>query len=169
MRFLTPINLIPSSTQFKVTRKYYKGHTVTTDYTDISASTTRCLPDPMTDNELTYEIRGAIFDVYNTLGPGLLESVYEEALTFELQQRGLEVIRQMEVPIMYKDNELKTPLRLDILVENQVIVELKSVEEMKPVFAKQLLTYLRLLNKHVGLLVNFNTHNLRESIKRIVN
>lgn len=123
----------------------------------------------MTDNELTYEIRGAIFDVYNALGPGLLESVYEEALTFELQQRGLEVIRQMEVPIMYKDNELKTPLRLDILVENQVIVELKSVEEMKPVFAKQLLTYLKLLNKHVGLLVNFNTHNLRESIKRIVN
>lgn len=123
----------------------------------------------MTDNELTYEIRGAIFDVYNTLGPGLLESVYEEALTFELQQRGLEVVRQMEVLIMYKDNELKTPLRLDILVENQVIVELKSVEEMKPVFAKQLLTYLRLLNKHVGLLVNFNTHNLRESIKRIVN
>ena len=123
----------------------------------------------MTDNELTYEIRGAIFDVYNTLGPGLLESVYEEALTFELRQRGLEVVRQMEVPIMYKDNELKTPLRLDILVENQVIFELKSVEEMKPVFAKQLLTYLRLLNKHVGLLVNFNTHNLRESIKRIVN
>ena len=123
----------------------------------------------MTDDELTYEIRGAIFDVYNTLGPGLLESVYEEALTFELQQRGLEVIRQMEVPIMYKDNELKTPLRLDILVENQVIVELKSVEEMNPVFAKQLLTYLRLLDKHVGLLVNFNTHNLRESIKRIVN
>lgn len=123
----------------------------------------------MTDNELTYEIRGAIFDVYNTLGPGLLESVYEEALTFELQQRGLEVTRQMEVPIMYKENELKTPLRLDILVENQVIVELKSVEEMKPVFAKQLLTYLRLLDKHVGLLVNFNTHNLRESIKRIVN
>ena len=121
----------------------------------------------MTDNELTYEIRGAIFDVYNTLGPGLLESVYEEALTFELQQRGLEVIRQMEVPIMYKDNELKTPLRLDILVENQVIVELKSVEEMKPVFAKQLLTYLRLLDKHVGLLVNFNTHNLCLTLKKV--
>ena len=154
---------------FEVTQNYYKGHTDITDYTDIIAPTARCLPEPMTDNELTYEIRGAIFDVYNTLGPGLLESVYEEALTFELQQRGLEVIRQMEVPIMYKDNELKTPLRLDILVENQVIVELKSVEEMKPVFAKQLLTYLRLLDKHVGLLVNFNTHNLRESIKRIVN
>ena len=123
----------------------------------------------MTDNELTYEIRGAIFDVYNALGPGLLESVYEEALVYELQQRGLKVDRQMEVPIIYKGSELKTPLRLDILVENQIIVELKFVEEMKPVFAKQLLTYLRLLDKHVGLLVNFNTNNLRESIKRIVN
>ena len=123
----------------------------------------------MTDNELTYEIRGAIFDVYNELGPGLLESVYEEALAFELQERGLEVARQVEVPIRYKGNELKTPLRLDIMVNNQVIVELKSIEEMKPVFSKQLLTYLKLMDKHVGLLVNFNTSNLRESIKRIVN
>lgn len=123
----------------------------------------------MTDNELTYEIRGAIFDVYNELGPGLLESVYEEALVFELKERGLNVSRQVEVPVVYKGNELKTPLRLDLLVNNQVIVELKSVEEMKPVFAKQLLTYLILLDKHVGLLVNFNTSNLRENIKRIVN
>lgn len=123
----------------------------------------------MTDNELTYEIRGAIFDVYNELGPGLLESVYEEALVFELQERGLKVDRQLEVPIIYKDCELKTSLRLDLLVNNQVIVELKSVEEMRPVFAKQLLTYLRLMDKRVGLLVNFNTSNIREGIKRIVN
>ncbi len=123
----------------------------------------------MTDNELTYEIRGAIFDVYNELGPGLLESVYEEALAYELKERGLDVDRQVEVPIIYKGNELKTPLRLDLLVNDQVIVELKSVEEMKPVFAKQLLTYLKLMDKRVGLLVNFNTSNLRESIKRIVN
>lgn len=123
----------------------------------------------MTDNELTYQIRGAIFDVYNELGPGLLESVYEEALVFELKERGLEVERQVEVPIQYKGNELKTPLRLDLLIENQVIVELKSVEEMKPVFAKQLLTYLRLLDKRVGLLVNFSSNNIREGIKRIVN
>ena len=123
----------------------------------------------MTDNELTYEIRGAIFDVYNSLGPGLLESVYEEALVFELEQRGLTVTRQMDVPILYKGNELKTPLRLDLLVNEQVIVELKSVEEMKPVFAKQLLTYLRLLDKRVGLLVNFNADNLKSSIKRIAN
>ena len=122
----------------------------------------------MTDNELTYEIRGAIFDVYNELGPGLLESVYEEALAFELQERGLEVVRQMEVPILYKGNELKTPLRLDLLVNDRVIVELKSVEDMRPVFTKQLLTYLKLLDKHIGILVNFNTNNLRDSIKRYV-
>lgn len=123
----------------------------------------------MTDNELTYEIRGAIFAVYNELGPGLLESVYEEVLVYELKQRGLDVARQVEVPIIYKGSELKTPLRLDLLVNDQVIVELKSVEEMKSVFAKQLLTYLKLMDKRVGLLVNFNTNNLRESIKRIVN
>ena len=123
----------------------------------------------MTINELTYEIRGAIFDVYNTLGPGLLESVYEEALAFELQERGLEVARQVEVPIVYKGNELKTALRLDLMVNNQVIVELKSVEEMKPVFGKQLLTYLRLMDKRLGLLVNFNTSNIRDGIKRVAN
>ncbi len=123
----------------------------------------------MTNNELTYEIRGAIFDVYNELGPGLLESVYEEALVFELKERGLKVERQMEVPIRYKGNEFKTPLRLDLLIENTIIVELKSVEEMKPVFAKQLLTYLRLLDKRIGLLVNFSSNNIREGIIRIAN
>jgi len=123
----------------------------------------------MTNNELTYEIRGAIFDVYNELGPGLLESVYEEALVFELKERGLKVERQVEVPVRYKGNELKTPLRLDLLIENTIIVELKSVEEMKPVFAKQLLTYLSLLDKRVGLLVNFSAVNMQEGIQRIVN
>lgn len=118
---------------------------------------------------MTYQIRGAIFDVYNTLGPGLLESVYEEALVFELQQRGLKVERQVEVPIRYKGQDLKTALRLDLLIENTIIVELKSVEEMKPVFAKQLLTYLRLLDKRVGLLVNFSSNNIREGIIRIAN
>ena len=123
----------------------------------------------MTDNELTYQIRGAIFDVYNELGPGLLESVYEETLVFDLQERGLKVERQVEVPIRYKGNELKTPLRLDLLIENTIVVELKSVEDMKPVFAKQLLTYLRLLDKRVGLLVNFSAVNMQEGIQRIVN
>ena len=122
----------------------------------------------MTENDLTYQIRGAIYDVYKELGPGLLESVYEEALTFELEQRGLQVQRQLQVPITYKGNVLKTELRLDLLVENQVIVELKSVEEMKKVFSKQLLTYLRLMDKKVGLLVNFNTDNILNSIVRVV-
>jgi len=123
----------------------------------------------MTDNEITYEIRGAIYDVYKALGPGLLESVYEEALVFELVQRGLVVERQKQVPIMYKGNVLKSDLRLDLIVNNSVIVELKSVEEMKKVFAKQLLTYLRLMNKKIGLLVNFNTDNILTSIERVVN
>ena len=123
----------------------------------------------MTQNDITFEIRGAIYDVYKSLGPGLLESVYEEALVFELEQRGLKVERQKQVPIIYKDHELKTDLRLDLLVEDAIIVELKSVEEMKPVFAKQLLTYLRLMNKSIGLLVNFNTSNILTPITRIVN
>ncbi len=123
----------------------------------------------MTDDELTYEIRGAIFDVYNELGPGLLESVYEETLYFELQDRGLKVSRQVEVPIYYKGQKLESVLKLDILVDNQVIVELKSVEELKPVHVKQLLTYLKLTNKKVGLLVNFNSYDLKENIRRIVN
>ncbi len=123
----------------------------------------------MTTDEITYEIRGAIYDVYKALGPGLLESVYEEALCFELEQRGLKVERQKQVPIVYKGNLLETELRLDVLVEDKVIVELKSVEEMKKVFAKQLLTYLRLMDKKVGLLVNFNTDNILNAMKRIVN
>ncbi len=123
----------------------------------------------MTDNDLTYQIRGAIYDVYKALGPGLLESVYEEALCFELEQRGLKIERQKPVPVTYKGNTLKTELRLDILVEDKVVIELKSVEEIKKVFTKQLLTYLRLTNKKIGILVNFNTVNIFTSITRIVN
>lgn len=123
----------------------------------------------MTLDEITYEIRGAIYDVYKALGPGLLESVYEEALCFELEQHGLTVERQKQVPINYKGNVLKTELRLDILVEDTVIVELKAVEEMKKVFIKQLLTYLRLLDKKVGLLVNFNTDDILTAITRVAN
>lgn len=122
----------------------------------------------MTDNELTYQIRGAIFEVYNELGPGLLESIYEEALCYELAQKGLKVERQKSVPIIYKDKELKADLRLDILVEDQIIVELKSVEEMRPVFFKQLKTYLRLMNKKLGLLVNFGEYDMRDGIHRVV-
>ena len=123
----------------------------------------------MTDNEITHEIRGAIYDVYKNLGPGLLESVYEEALVYELEKRGLKVERQKEVPINYDGHVLKTQLRLDLLVEDRVIVELKSVKEMQDVFWKQTRTYLRLLNLKVGILVNFNTDNiLDDSIHRVV-
>ncbi len=124
----------------------------------------------MTDNEITYEIRGAIYDVYKNLGPGLLESVYEEALVYELEKRGLKVERQKEVPINYDGHILKTQLRLDLLVEDRVIVELKSVKEMQDVFWKQTRTYLRLLDLKVGILVNFNTDNiLDDSIHRVIN
>ena len=122
----------------------------------------------MTENEITYQIRGAVFDVYNELGPGLLESVYEEALAFELERRGLKVERQRTVPIKYKGKVLKTDLRLDIIVEDLIIVELKSVEEMKPVFYKQTKTYLKLLNKHLALLVNFGENNIADGIHRII-
>ena len=122
----------------------------------------------MTENELTYQIRGAIWDVYNDLGPGLLESVYEEALCYELQQRGLKVERQKEVPVIYKGNVLKTDLRLDLMVEDMVIVELKSVEELKPVFYKQTKTYLKLLKKRIGLLVNFGEYDMKDGIHRII-
>ena len=124
----------------------------------------------MTVNQISYQIRGAVYDVYKALGPGLLESVYEEALVFELQQRGLRVEQQKQVPIIYKGNVLKTDLRLDLLVEDQVIVELKSVAEMKDVFYKQLLTYLRLSDKRLGLLVNFNVDDILDgAITRVAN
>ena len=124
----------------------------------------------MTDNEITYQIRGAIYDVYKNLGPGLLESVYEEAMVYELQKRGLTVERQKEVPIHYDGHILKTQLRLDLLVEGRVVVELKSVKEMQDVFWKQTRTYLRLMGLEVGILVNFNTEDILDnSIHRIIN
>ena len=108
--------------------------------------------------------------MYKNLGPGLLESVYEEAMVYELQKRGLKVERQKEVPIHYDGHILKTQLRLDLLVEGRIIVELKSVKEMQDVFWKQTRTYLRLLGLQVGILANFNTDDiLDDSIHRIYN
>jgi len=123
----------------------------------------------MTLNDITYQIRGAIFEVYNHLGPGLLESVYEEALIYELTLRGLSVKRQQLVPISYKGQLLHSELRIDLLVNEQVIIELKSVLEMKDVFFKQTLSYLRLSHLHLAILVNFNTDNINESIYRVIN
>jgi len=124
----------------------------------------------MNENEISFQIRGAIYDVYKKLGPGLLESVYEEALAYELKKRGLRVERQKEVPILYDGILLSTPLKIDLLVENKVIIELKSVMEIKDLFFKQTKTYLRLTGLRLGILVNFNTSDiLKDSIHRIVN
>ena len=122
----------------------------------------------MNQNELSYQIRGAIFEVYNTLGPGLLESVYEEALCFELTQRGLKYERQKSVPLVYKGQELQSDLRLDILVEDEVVIELKAVDKIQSVFFKQLKTYLRLTGKHLGILVNFSSYDLKSEIHRVI-
>ena len=123
----------------------------------------------MTENEISYIIRGAIYKVYDELGPGLLESVYEQALIQELKLNDIPVESQVEIKVNYKGINISDNLRLDLLVDDSVIVELKSVEELKPIHHKQLLTYLRLMNKKVGLLINFNTDNLMDGIKRIVN
>ena len=123
----------------------------------------------MTENDISYKIRGAIFKVYNNLGPGLLESVYEAALKYELSKEDLEVESQVEVPVIYENIRLELGFRLDLLVNNKVIIEIKSVEKLAPVFHKQLLTYLKLTDKRLGILVNFNSENISESIIRIAN
>ena len=108
-------------------------------------------------------------EVYNTLGPGLLEAAYEKALIHELELNGLSVASQVPVEMNYKGVNLGEGLRLDLLVEDSIIIELKSVEELKPVHYKQLLTYLKLMDKRIGLLINFNVYDFREGIKRVVN
>ena len=120
-------------------------------------------------DSLTYKIIGCAMEVYKQLGPGLLESVYEQALIQELKLNDIPVDSQVEIKVNYKGINISDNLRLDLLVDDSVIVELKSVEELKPIHHKQLLTYLRLMNKKVGLLINFNTDNLMDGIKRIVN
>jgi GxxExxY protein len=123
----------------------------------------------MIENDLSYKIRGAIFKVYNTLGPGLLESVYEAALAFELRREGLQVRTQVALPVYYEGEQLELGFRIDILVNELVIIEVKSIEVLHEVHHKQVLTYLRLSDKKLGLLVNFNTDNIASSIIRKVN
>jgi len=123
----------------------------------------------MTENEVSYKIRNAIFKVYNELGPGLFESVYERALLYQLKKDGLNSRTQIEVPVYYDQQKLEIGFRIDILVEDLVIIEIKSVEEISKVHHKQLLTYLKLTEIRLGLLVNFNTYNISESIIRKVN
>lgn len=125
----------------------------------------------MLENDITYKIRGAAFRVHQALGPGLLESVYEAALKYELEQEGLSVMSQLGIPMRYKDMNFDIGFRLDLLVNNLVIVEIKSVESLNEVHFKQTLTYLRLTGKRLGLLINFNVNRLEDktSIIRIIN
>jgi GxxExxY protein len=123
----------------------------------------------MTQDEISYKIRGAIFAVYNKTGPGLLESAYEAALIYELTKTELKVEAQVPLPMTYETIRLGLGFRIDLLVEGQVIVEIKSVDELNPVHHKTLLTYLVLSNKRLGILVNFNTAQIDKSIVRILN
>jgi GxxExxY protein len=120
-------------------------------------------------NEITKNIIGAAIEVHRTLGPGLLESTYEACLFYELEQMGLYVERQVELPIKYKNVSLETGYRIDLIVENEVIVELKSVKELLPVHTAQIITYMKISNKSKGLLMNFNEAKLIDGVKRISN
>jgi len=122
-------------------------------------------------NDLTFKIRGAIFEVYKTLGPGLLESVYEAALATELIELGLKIQTQVPLQVVYKETKLELGFRIDILVENTIIIEIKSVEALHDVHKKQLLTYLKLSKKKLGLLVSFNVDTIEDKVSliRIIN
>lgn len=119
-------------------------------------------------NQITEKIIGCAIEVHKNLGPGLLESAYEECLVFELNKVGLKVDRQKAVPVVYKDIKLDCGYRLDILVENTVVIELKVVDAINPVHEAQILTYMKFANKNIGLLINFNVTVLKNGIKRFV-
>jgi len=123
----------------------------------------------MSLNEISYQIRGAVFDVYNELGPGLMENVYEKAFIIELLNRGLQVENQVPIEVRYKGCDLGLQYRVDLLVSKQVIIELKSVEILLPVHYKQLITYLKLAQKPLGFLINFNTNSIKDNIIRVAN
>ena len=123
----------------------------------------------LSENEIAREIVDAVFHIHKALGPGLLETVYEVILARELEKRGLRVVRQQPVPIVFGDLKFDEGFRADLVVEGKVIVELKSVEQIAPVHKKQLLTYLRLADKRLGLLINFGSAVIKDGISRIVN
>ncbi len=125
-------------------------------------------PIPVETEAIASQVVEAAFRVHRALGPGLLESVYEICLCHELEKMGVAVKRQMDLPVQYNDITVDAGLRLDVFAGNSVIVELKAVEKMLPLFEAQLLTYLKLSNQRLGLLINFNTKLLKDGIKRIV-
>src|SRR5579863_9198000 len=123
----------------------------------------------MNENEVAQQIVDAALRVHTALGPGLLESVYQAALAYELEKRGLRVTRQQAIPVIYEAIRIDTGFHADLVVENKVIVEIKSVETVAPVHKKQLLSYLKLADKRLGLLINFNVVLIKNGITRIVN
>jgi len=123
----------------------------------------------MTENELSKKIIGAAIEVHKQLGPGLLESSYEICLAYELQQQGLSIQTQVALPVVYKEVKLEAGYRIDILVENKVIIEIKAVDTLANIHTAQILTYLKLKNLKLGLLINFNNVRLIGGVKRIVN
>jgi GxxExxY protein len=123
----------------------------------------------VTENEAAKQIVDAAFRVHTSLGPGLLESVYEVVLAYELEQRSLRTVRQQPIPVIYHGTRIEMGFRADLIVEDKVIVEIKSVEAIAPVHKKQLLTHLRLADKRLGLLINFNVALIKDGITRIAN
>lgn len=123
----------------------------------------------MEDNELTKSIIGAAIEVHKALGPGLLESAYQECLFFELQSKSLKVRKEVALPIVYKEVKLDHGYRIDLLVEERIVLELKTVECLTDVHSAQILTYLKLGNYKLGLLINFHTSLLKNGIKRFIN
>jgi len=123
----------------------------------------------MTYKELSSKIIGAAIDVHREMGPGLLESVYEECLVHVLREMGLRVETQVQVPILFRERSLGNPLRLDILVEGRVIVEVKAVETLVDIFMVKTLSYLRLSDRKLGLVINFHETRLKDGIRRVVN
>lgn len=123
----------------------------------------------VSENAVAQQIVDAAYRVHTILGPGLLESVYQAALAYELEKRGLRVARQQAVPVVYEEVRIHTGFRADLLVEDTVIVEIKALEATTAVHRKQLLTYLKLSGKHLGLLINFNVALIKDGITRLVN
>jgi GxxExxY protein len=122
----------------------------------------------MERNEITQRIIGCAIEVHKNLGPGLLESAYEECIVFELNRAGLSTKRQVATPVIYKDIKLECGYRIDILVENTVVLELKVVDDINPVHEAQILTYMKFSNKQIGLMINFNVVLLKNGIRRFI-
>ncbi|MRT17206.1 GxxExxY protein [Vitellibacter sp. q18] len=123
----------------------------------------------MTENEISSKVIGASIEVHKHLGPGLLESTYETCLGHELKLMGLEVKQQVPLPVIYKDVKLNAGFRIDMIVENKVIIEIKSVDALAPIHTAQILTYLKLKDLKLGLLINFNEVKVIDGLKRIIN